>query len=95
MITARKLGIAAGAALMALTAAPVVQANSIAEVEGARAKDRQGIHLNRQQRESVHRYGGNSDYEYRRGGYGYGYYDGPSIGIYVGPRSYYDDPYGY
>ncbi|HRO49272.1 MAG TPA: hypothetical protein PLW75_03950 [Hyphomicrobium sp.] len=92
MITAKRIGIAASAALMALFAVPAAQADSIADVEGARAKDRQGFHLNREQRESVRRYGRNDDYGYRRGGYGYGYYDGPSIGIYVGPRSYYD-PY--
>ncbi|HRN87559.1 hypothetical protein [Hyphomicrobium sp.] len=94
MITAKKVAVAASAAIMALTAAPAVQADSIADVEGARAKDRQGFHLNREQRESVRRYGRNDDYGYRRGGYAYDYYDGPSVGIYVGPRSYYD-PYGY
>ncbi|AHB48630.1 hypothetical protein W911_09890 [Hyphomicrobium nitrativorans NL23] len=94
MIIAKTLGIAASAALMVLTAVPAVQADSIAEVEGARAQDRQGLYLDREQRENLRRYGRNDDYGYRRGGYSSGYYDGPSIGIYVGPRSYYD-PYGY
>lgn len=95
MITAKTFGIATAAALMALTAAPAAQADTIADVEGARAQDRQGFHLDREQRENLRRYGRNDDYGYRRGGYGYGSYDGPSVGIYVGPRSYYDGPYGY
>jgi len=72
-------------------------ADSIADVEGARARERQGRWLNRQDREELRRWGGNDDYGY--GGYRYyrprGYYDGgyrygprdygPGVGVYVGP----------
>lgn len=94
MIRSKHLAAALGAVLVATLAQPPAQADSIAEVEGARAKDRQGAYLTRQEREKLRRYGRNDDYGYR-GGYGYRYYDRPSIGIYVGPRPYYDDPYGY
>lgn len=94
MIKSRHLAAALGAVAVAALAGPPAVADSIAEVEGARAKDRQGAHLTRQDRDNLRRYGRNDDYGYR-GGYGYRYYDGPGIGIYVGPRPYYDDPYGY
>lgn len=93
---------AAIAAGILTVAAPVAQANSISEVEGARAKDRQGGYLTRQEREKLRRYGGNDDgyYGYRSGGYDYGYggyYGGPGVRVYVNPPPYYYGygPYGY
>ncbi|MBS0234452.1 MAG: hypothetical protein JSR99_13315 [Proteobacteria bacterium] len=79
---------ALGVGVIVAMAAPVVQADSISGVEGARAKERQGRYLNRTDREHLRRYGGNGDYW--RGRYrGYGYYDdydyGPGVGVYVGP----------
>ena len=90
----------AGAAMAAMLAPSMAQAQSIPDVENARAKERQGSYLSRQDRDNLRRYGGNDDYGYR--GYGYGpygpgpyvysgaYYDGgtygygPSVGIYIG-----------
>ena len=73
--------------------APIARADDISTVEGARAKERQGRHLNRMDREQLRRHGGNDDgYNSRR--YGYRSYDGPGVSIYVGPRPYYG-PYGY
>ncbi len=68
----------------------------ISGVEGARAKERQGRYLNRHDREQLRRYGGNGDYGWRGGyrDYDYGYYDGPGVSVYVGPRGGYG-PYGY
>jgi hypothetical protein len=91
----------AGAAMAAMLAPSLAQADSsIGAVEGARAKDRQGGYLTRQDRENLRRYGGNDDYGYGGNGYGSygygppvyggGYYDdgyygyGPSVGIYIG-----------
>lgn len=88
------------AALGVAIAAPVAQvpsarADDISTVEGARAKERQGRHLNRMDREQLRRHGGNDDYGYRwRGDGDYGFYDGPGVSVYVGPRPYYR-PYGY
>ena len=85
----RNWAAATGAALIVAFAAPVVaQADSISGVEGARAKDRAGYYLTRQDREHLRRYGRNDDYGWR--GYrDYGYYDdyygGPGVGVYVGP----------
>ncbi len=84
-----------GGVVMVAVFAPAAQADSIASVEGARAKERQGRYLNRGDREQLRRYGGNDDYRWR--GYrdnDYGYYDGPGVSIYVGPRGYYGG-YGY
>ena len=87
----RNLIAAACAAVAFAVAAPVVaQADSISDVENARAKDRQGRYLSRHDREQLRRYGGNDDYYYGRryyhGGYGdYGYYGGSGVGVYVGP----------
>lgn len=83
------------AAAMAL-AVPAVQADDISSVEGARAKDRQGAYLTRQEREKLRRHGGNDDWGYS-GGYSTGYYDGPGVSVYVGPGPgpYYDPYYGY
>jgi len=82
------------AALAVMLTPAVSLADSIGDVEGARAKERQGRWLNRQDREQLRRWGGNDDYGYHGyryyrsrgyydGGYGYGY--GPGVGIYVGP----------
>ncbi|HEY8129859.1 MAG TPA: hypothetical protein VIF39_14285 [Hyphomicrobium sp.] len=87
---------AASAALIVAFVTPVAQADSISGVEGARAKERQGRYLNRHDREQLRRYGGNGDYGWRGGyrDYDYGYYDGPGVSVYVGPRGGYG-PYGY
>lgn len=82
-----------------VASAGLAQADSISDVENARAKDRAGYHTTRQDREKLRRYGRNDDYGYSRG-YGYdGYYDdGPAggVSIHLGPgRRYYGDPYGY
>ncbi len=88
--------IIAGAAVALMLVPSMAQADSsISGVESARAKERQGAYLTRQDRDNLRRYGGNDDYGY--GGYGYGpyvyggdYYDdgyygyGPSVGIYIG-----------
>ncbi len=94
MIVKNGLKTAILAAVGLALAAPVAQADSIAGVEGARAKERQGRHLNRQDREHLRHYGGNDDYGYRYRGYGYDSYDGPGVGVYIGPRRSYG-PYGY
>ncbi len=87
---------AVGGAVIVALVAPVANADSIAGVEGARAKERQGRYLDRQDREHLRRYGGNDD-GYGWGGHrgrGYGYYSGPRASVYVGPsRYYYDDDY--
>ncbi|WP_291159957.1 hypothetical protein [Hyphomicrobium sp.] len=86
---------AAAAALMVAFVAPMAQADSISGVEGARAKERQGRYLNRQDREQLRRYGGNDDSWRGYRGYDYSYgYDGPGVSVYVGPRGYYG-PYDY
>lgn len=93
-------------AVAAMASTAPAQADSISAVEGARAHERQGSYLTRQEREKLRRYGGNDDGFYSgRRGYrnGYGYRSGPSVGIYVGPgyggygyssRGYHG-PYGY
>ena len=95
-MTKRNWTAAAAAALMVAFVAPMAQADSISSVEGARAKERQGRYLNRQDREQLRRYGGNDDSWRGYRGYDYdGYgYDGPGVSVYVGPRGYYG-PYGY
>ena len=55
------LAAAAGAALMVAFAVPAAQADSISSVEGARAKERAGRYLTRQDVEKLRRYGGNDD----------------------------------
>jgi hypothetical protein len=71
---------AVAAVAMAIALAPsLAQADSISSVEGARAHERQGRWLDRQEREQLRRWGGNDDYSryYYRGpaeyygGYGY------------------------
>jgi hypothetical protein len=71
------------AAAMALAFAPTIaQAQSVGAVENARAKERQGAYLSPQDRENLHRYGGNDDY-------------GPSYGRYWNGDGYYPDYYAY
>jgi len=81
---------AIAAAVLAVAAfAPVAYADAIADVEGARAKERAGYYLNRQDRENLRRYGGNADYRdryYRDFDYGR---HGPGIRIFIGPGGYY------
>lgn len=84
---------AAGAALFVTIAAPAAQADSISDVEGARAKDRAGYRLSRQDREQLRRYGRNDDYGWRGSYRDYGYYGGGGVNVYVAPRGY--GPYGY
>ena len=83
---------AVAAAIVALSGA-AAQADSIGEVENARAKDRAGYYTSRQDREKLRRYGRNDDYGHR--GYDDGYYGdrdyGGGAAIYVGPRYGYDD----
>jgi hypothetical protein len=87
-----------GVAMALMLAPATAQADSITAVEGARAKERQGAYLTRQDREQLRRYGGNDDYGYSYGystyGYGDGYYAAddddygydhrPGVGIYLG-----------
>jgi hypothetical protein len=86
----KRVWIAAISAAWALAfAAPVAQADMIAEVEGARAKERAGYYLSRSDREKLRRYGGNADYRdsYARD-FDYGR-RGPGMRIYIGPDGYY------
>jgi len=81
------LGSAVIAVGMAMTPVPTF-ADTIESVEGARAKERQGRWLNRQDREQLRRWGGNDDYRYYRAqpyddGYYYG--RGPGVRLYVDP----------
>lgn len=91
-----KISVAALSAVLATALAmPVAQADDISSVEGARAKDRQGAYLTRQERDHLRRHGSNDDYGYRGRYDGYGTYDGPRVGVYVGPPPRYYGPYGY
>jgi len=73
-------------AAMAVALAPLPgSADSIESVEGARAKERQGRWLNRQDREQLRRWGGNDDAR----SYGYGRYERPYYGYSDGPVHYY------
>ena len=67
------LAAAAGAAVMMAFVTPVAQANSISSVENARAKDRAGYYLSRQDREKLRQYGRESDPGWGYRGYDYGY----------------------
>jgi hypothetical protein len=80
--------ILAGTAMAVMLAPQMAAAQSIGAVENARAKDRQGSYLSRQDRENLRRYGGNDDYGPRYGYGSYGYHDG-----YYG--DYYGSGYGY
>jgi hypothetical protein len=82
------------AALAMLLTPSMATADSVEGIEGARAKERQGRWINRQDREQLRRWGGNDDYRLRYyrpyddgyyGGYGYSYGYGPGVGIYVDP----------
>lgn len=97
-----KRTIIAAAVMTAVAGVIPAKADSISGVEGARAHERAGSFLTRQDREKLRRYGSNDDgfYSGRRG---YGYRSGPSVGVYVGPGyggygysspGYYG-PYGY
>jgi hypothetical protein len=79
-----KRALFAAAVHSALIVSIPAKADSISAVEGARAHERQGSYLTRQEREKLRRYGGNDD-GYYSGRRGYGYRSGPSVGIYVGP----------
>ena len=76
---------------MAVALAPIsALADSVTEIENARAKERSGLYLNGRDREQLQRWGGNSDYgRYAYGPYDDGYYDGydyePGVSIYVDP----------
>jgi hypothetical protein len=63
-----KSGVVAVAALLALGSS-VSRADSIGEVENARAMDRAGYALSRGEYEKLHRYGGNDDDGYATSGY--------------------------
>jgi hypothetical protein len=83
----------AAAAMAVMMAPSLAQADSsIGAVEGARAKERQGAYLTRQDRDNLRRYGSNDDYGY--GGY-YGGYGSYGYGPPVYRGAYYDDGYGY
>jgi hypothetical protein len=65
-------------------------ADSLTEVENARARERQGQYMNNRDREQLRRWGGSGGYDrhaYRP--YDYGYYDryddGPDLLVYVEP----------
>jgi hypothetical protein len=84
--------IAAAAMAFALAPATAQADSSIGAVEGARAKERQGAYLTRQDRDNLRRYGSNDDYGY--GGYGPSYGYAPYYGgAYYGGD--YDYGYGY
>jgi hypothetical protein len=72
--------IIAGAAMAMALMPSMAQADSMTAVENARAKERQGSYLSRQDRELLRRYGGNDDYgpvySYDPYGYGDDYYAG-------------------
>jgi hypothetical protein len=91
-IAAVAVGFALAPALAPVGAA---QAQTIGAVENARAKERQGSYLSPQDRENLHRYGGNDDYGRRYGYDSYGYNDGDydggaySYGPAYGPYSGY------
>lgn len=93
-MTTKFFGMAAAAIVCSLGPG-LVQADSIGDVEGARAKERQGRYLNGMDREQLRRHGGNDDYGWRSG-YRDGYYDDAGsyggASVYVGPR-HYSDPY--
>lgn len=63
--------------LATIAAGGPVAADSVFEVEHARAKERAGYYLNDQDVEALQRWGGES--RWRRG---YDYYDGPAYGYY-------------
>lgn len=72
----------AGAAIAFAMVPTTGWADSIGSVENARAKERQGRWLDRQDREQLRRWGGNDD----GGHYGYGRYSGYYGDYDYGPR---------
>lgn len=90
MIMTKISAAAVGTFLVMALAVPTAWADDISITEGARMKERQGEYLTRQERDALRRHGGNDDYGYGPGGYyDYGYYGGPTVGVYIGPpRSY-------
>jgi hypothetical protein len=86
--TGAALLLAAVIAAASLPGTPA-RADSIAEVEGARAHERAGHGLTRQEREKLRRYGGNDDGYYG----GFAYDAGPSFGVIIAPG--YGPDYGY
>ena len=87
----RTLILTAGAVALLLAAPPGAWAGGgIADVEGARAQERSGRGLTRQEIDSLDRYGGNDDGY--TSGYGFGYGGPPAVGIYVGPGYGYGPP---
>ena len=86
----------AATAIAMLFAPSMAQADSISSVENARAKERQGAYLSRQDREKLRRYGSNDDYGpvYDYGTYGYGGgYDDDDDGYAPDYPTYSTDPY--
>ncbi|MTD93521.1 hypothetical protein GIW81_04130 [Hyphomicrobium sp. xq] len=84
----------AGVAMAIALAPTAASADSVSEIENARAKERSGLYLNDRDREQLRRWGGNSDYgRYAYRAYDDGHYDGyyggysygPGVRIYVGP----------
>lgn len=73
--------VAATAVLLFALAPATSWADTVESIEGARSKERQGRWLDRQDRESLRRWGGNDDYGRY---YGYSRHD----------RRYYDYDYG-
>jgi hypothetical protein len=90
-----RIWIAVATAISAVAfVAPVAMADAIADVEGARAKERAGYYLSSQDRDNLRRYGGNVDYrDYYYRDFDYRRY-GPGIRVYISPGGYYG-PYGY
>ena len=78
---------------MAIALTPTsASADSVTEIENARAKERSGLYLNGRDREQLRRWGGNSDYgRYAYRAYDDGYYADynydyePGVSIYVDP----------
>ena len=64
------LAAAAGAAMMMAFAVPAAQADSISSIENARAKERSGYYLSRQDREKLRQYGRESEHGWGYRGYG-------------------------
>lgn len=81
----------AGVAMALVLVPSAAFADSIAAVEGARAKERQGAYLSRQDVEQLNRHGGNDSYRYNYGNvYNYDSYDYDAD-----DDGYSDSPYDY
>lgn len=84
----------AGAVLLVALASAAANADSIGDVEGARAKERAGYGLSQQDVDHLDRHGGNADgygwgYAYEHDPYDSGYEDEPD---YDEPLEYEDGP---